>query len=76
MIKKDILSRSKIARESGDLQLAGMLEDYARLKYSFIPQLLVHFEPAPGGRYFPHMSKIKNSRPSLDELMKILNETD
>jgi hypothetical protein len=61
MDKKEILRRARLARSENDKELAGILEDYARLKYSYIPQLLSKFDPPSGGKFFPHMSKLNES---------------
>jgi len=59
---RETLSRkslNKIYRETPDGELKGIIGDYIRLKFSYIPQLLKHFNPDPGGYYTPHRSKLK-----------------
>lgn len=57
--RKEIVKAEGLARESGNILVAGMLSDYSRLRYSFIPQLLEKFTPRVKGFYFPHMTNVK-----------------
>jgi len=44
--------------EQGSM-LKGVIGDYYRLKFSYIPQLLKKFEPNSGGFFTPHQSTLK-----------------
>ena len=59
--RKEIASRANMAIKDNDPDLCGMLNWLLQLRYSFIPQMLKHFEPDSGGLYTPHKMKIKQS---------------
>lgn len=58
---KEPYTRKEINKAYGELEdgsgVKGMIGEYYRLMFSYIPQLLEHFEPDLGGYYTPHRSK-------------------
>lgn len=40
----------------------GIIGDYFRLRFNYIPQLLKHFTPDVGGYFTPHRSKLKDEK--------------
>ena len=56
--RKDL---NKLYRTTPAGELKGIIGDYMRLRFNYIPQLLKHFEPDPGGYYTPHRSTFKEA---------------
>lgn len=60
--RRDILEAARVARESDNIPLAGMLEDYARLKFNYVNQLLKRMKENfkwDTELHFPHLFKLK-----------------
>lgn len=51
---------NKIYRDLPHGELKGIIGDYYRLKFSYIPQLLKKFDKDAGGMHTPHRSKLKD----------------
>lgn len=65
--RKRIRTLEKEYRDKGNIEMAGILAEYFRLKVNYIPQLLRKFDDYRGLYHFPHLSRVKK----VEELLQI-----
>jgi hypothetical protein len=58
MYTRKEVNKAYLGAEQGSIE-KGIIGDYFRLKFSYVPQLLKHFDKGSYDYYFPHTTKLK-----------------